>query len=99
MGAIVLVVGIIGVGAVIAAVIVFAATRSRRSSGNGSPAGGTYSQNVGYPPQQPFSPPAQQPYSPTPHQGYPNSPGQPPQQPNPYAQQPPHQGQPPYGGQ
>jgi hypothetical protein len=94
MGAIVLVVGIIGVGAVIAAVIVFAVTRSRRSSGNGSPAGGTYPQNMGYPPQQPMYPPAQQPYPSTaPNQGYPTPPGQPPQHPNPYPQQPPYQGQ------
>lgn len=93
MGAIVL---IVGIGAVIAAVAVFAVTRSRRNSANGDPVSGTYPQNMGYPPQQPMYPTAQQPYpTPAPNQGYghPAPPGQLPQHPNPYAQQPPYQGQ------
>ncbi|OAH10726.1 hypothetical protein [Streptomyces jeddahensis] len=95
MGAIVLVVGIIGIGAVIAAVVVFAAMRGRRNSVTGpvNPGAGTYPQHMGYPPQQPIHPPAQQPYPPTPYQGYPTPSGQPPQYPNPYAQQPPNPGQ------
>lgn len=89
MGAIVLVVGIIGVGAVIAAIVVFTATRRRRNVGNSpvNPGPGAY------PPQQPMYPPAQPPYPATPQQGYPAPSGQPPQNPNPYTQQPPHQGQ------
>ncbi|MEY9994723.1 hypothetical protein ABIE67_006755 [Streptomyces sp. V4I8] len=86
MGAIVLILGVIGVGAVIAASVVFAVMRGRRNSGRGPAGPGTYPQNMGYPPQQPFPQPAQRPYPPTPYQGYPNPPGQPPQQ-------PPYQGQ------
>lgn len=94
MGAIVLIVGVIGIGAVIAAVVVFAITRSRRNSGAGqlSPGAGNYRQNMGYPPLQPIHPPAQQPYPPTPL-GYSNPLGQTPQHPNSYPQQPPYQGQ------
>ena len=95
MGAIVLLIGVIGIGAVIAAVIVFTVTRSRHNSGNGVPVGGTYLQNMGYPSQQPMPPTAQQPFpTATPNQGYGYPvPAQPPQGPNPYAQQPPYEGQ------
>lgn len=89
MGAIVLLVGVIGIGAVIAAVTVFAISHSRRNSGNAGPMSGTYPQNMGYPPQQGMYPTAQQPY-PAPlsnqERGYDAPPAQPPQQPNPYAQ-------------
>jgi len=88
MGAIVLLVGVIGLGAVIAAV-----TRSRRTSMNSGLAGGAYSQHVGYPPQQPM-PFAQQSYptsAPNQGYGYPGSSAQLPQHHNPYAQQPPYQ--------
>ena len=94
MGAIVLLIGVIGLAVVIAAVV-FAVTRSRRNSRMRGPVGGTYPQNMGYPPQQGMSP-AQPPYSaPVPNQGYgyPTPPAQPPQHPNPYAQQPPYQDQ------
>lgn len=63
MGAIVLLIGVIGIGAVIAAAVtVLAVTHSRRSSGNGGAASGTYPQNMVYPPQQATYPTAQQPY-------------------------------------
>lgn len=90
MGALVLVVGVVGIGAVIGAAIVFAVLRSRRNSANG-----TYQQHEGvYSPQQTMYPTAQQSY-PTapPNQGYPVPPTQSPQHPNPYAQQPPYQSQ------
>jgi hypothetical protein len=96
MGAIVLIVGIIGIGAVIAAVVTFVVTRKRSNPGNGGPINGTSSQNMGYPPQQAPYPTAQQPYpTPAPNQGHghPAPPAQPPQHPNPYTQQPPGQGQ------
>lgn len=85
MGAIALVVGLIGFGAVITAVIAFVVIRSRRTSSHGSP----YPQNVGYSPQQPTYP------APSPSQGYgyPTPPAQPPQHPNPYTQQPPSRDQ------
>ena len=89
MGAIVLLIGVIGIGAVIAAVTVFAITRSRRSSGNAMPASATYPQNMAYPPLQGMYPTGQQSYpAPLSHQerGYAAPPAQPPQQPNPYAQ-------------
>lgn len=93
MGAIALVIGVIGFGAVIAAVVAFVVIRSRRTSSNGGP----YPQNVGYSPQQPTYAPAQQPYPTSPNQGYgypaPAPAVQPPQHPNPYAQQPPSHGQ------
>lgn len=97
MGAIVLVVGVVGLGAVIGAVVVFAVLRSRRNSGTGpiNPGVGVHPQNMGYPPQQqyPASPNQRYPHS-APNQGYVTPPGQPPQQPNPYSQQPlPYQGQ------
>lgn len=95
MGAIVLVVGVIGLGAVVGAVVVLVVLRSRRSSAAGpiSPGTGAYAPNMGYPPQQPMHPNVQQPYPSPPNQGYPTPPAQPPHAPNPYAQQPPHQGQ------
>lgn len=95
VGAIVLILGIIGIGAVIATIVVFTVMRGRRNSGTSpvNSGAGTYSPHVGYSPQQPVYPPAQQPYPSTPHQGYPTPPGLPPQYPNPYMQQPPHQGQ------
>lgn len=80
MGAIVLILGVIVIGAG----VVFAVTRSRRNSTPGGP--GTYPQSMGYPAQQPFPQSSQQPYPQTPYQGYPNPHGQPPQQ-------PPYQGQ------
>lgn len=80
MGAIALVVGLIGFGTMIAAVTVFAVTRSRRNSRNVGPATGTYPQNMGYPPPQPMYPSA------TSGQSYPAPPGQAPPQPNPYQQ-------------
>lgn len=78
MGLVVLVVGVIGLGAVIGAVVVLAVLRSRRNSGPGqiSPGAGMYPQNMGYPTQQPIHPTGQQPYPPTPYQGYPTPPGQ-----------------------
>ena len=79
MGAIALVVGLIGFGAVIAAIVVFAVPRSRRNSGNGAFVNGTYPQNMGYPP-------AQQLYPSVLNQGYPAPPGPPSQHPNPYNQ-------------
>lgn len=87
MGLVVLVIGVVGLGAVTGAVVVIAVLRSRRNSGRGptGPGLGTYTQNMGYPPQQPIYSPAQQPY--------PAPPGQPPQHPGPYGQQPPYQGQ------
>ncbi|MEU6578342.1 hypothetical protein [Streptomyces sp. NPDC046805] len=94
MGAIVLVVGIVCIGAVIAAVTVFAVIRSRRTSANSGPFGGTYPQNTGYPPQQPMYAPAQQPYpNSAPNQWYPAPQAKPQQMPNPYTQQPRYQGQ------
>ncbi len=92
MGAIVLLVGVIGLGAVIA-VVVFAVTRSRRNLVNRSPISGPYPQNMGYPPQQAMPSTTQPPYSsPVANQpyGYPSPPAQPPQHPNPYTQQPPY---------
>lgn len=90
MGAIVLVVGVIALGAVIAAVVVFVKIRGGRTSRTGSVnlGAGPYPPQTGYPPAQP-------PYPSTPQQGYPVPPAQPPhpQAPNPYTQQPPHQGQ------
>ena len=89
MGAIVLVVGVISFGAVTAAVTILVVTRSRRRSENGRPVTGTYSQNMGYPPQQAGYPHVQGTYpTPAPDQGYgyPAPPAQPPQHPNPYAQ-------------
>ncbi|GHH16636.1 hypothetical protein GCM10018780_59290 [Streptomyces lanatus] len=88
MGFVVAVVGIVGLGAVIGAVVVFAVVRSRRNFGTGpiSSGVGAHPQNMGYLPQQP--------YLETPNQGYTTLPGNPPQHPNPYAQQPP-----PYQGQ
>lgn len=94
MGAIVLLVGVIGLGVVIAAVTVYAVTRSRRTSMNSGLADGAYPQYVGYPPRQPM-PFAQQSYptsAPNQGYGYPGSSAQLPQHPNPYAQQPPYQG-------
>lgn len=94
MGLIALAVGVVGLGAVIAAVTVFAVIRSRRNSGNGGPINGSYPQNMGYPPHQPMYPTAQQPYlTAAPNQGFPTPPGQPQQNPNPYTQQPPYPGQ------
>lgn len=96
MGAIVLLIGVIGLGAAIATVTVFVITRSRRNSHHGAPIGGTYPQNMGYLPQQAMPPAAQQPYptaAPNQGYGYPAPPPQPPQGPNPYTQQPPYQGQ------
>ncbi|MFI7404705.1 type VII secretion-associated serine protease mycosin [Streptomyces sp. NPDC049541] len=96
MGAIVLLVGIIGFVVVIAAVTVVVVTRSRRNSMNGGPPGGTYPQSLGYPPQQVIPPAGQHQYpAPPPNQGYgyPTPPAQPPQHANPYSQQPPYQGQ------
>lgn len=90
MGLVVLAVGVVGLGAVIGAVVVFVVLRSRRNSANG-----IYQQHVGgYPHQQAIHPTAQQPY-PTalPNEGYPAPPTQHAQHPNPYAQQPPYQGQ------
>lgn len=83
MGAIVLVVSVVGLGAVIGAVVVFAVLRSRRNSSIRpiNPGIGTHPQNMGYP--------LQQQYLANPNQGYVTAPGQSPQQPNPYAQQPP----------
>lgn len=92
MGAIVLLIGVVGLGAVTAAVIVFAVTRSRRNSGMGGLTGGTY---MGHSPQQVMAP-AQPPYpaaAPNQGYGYTAPPAQPPQQPNPYTQQPPPPGQ------
>lgn len=94
MGAIVLLIGVIGIGAVIAAVTVFAISRSRRNSGNAGPMSGTYTQNMGYSSQQGMYPTVQQPYpTATPNQRYPAPPGHSQQHPNLYAQQRPHQGQ------
>lgn len=93
MGAIVLLVGVIGLGAVIAAVVVFAVTRSHRNSANGGPLNGPYPQTMGYPPQQAMPPAAQPPYpapAPTQPHGYSAPPAQPPQNPNPYTEQPPY---------
>lgn len=92
MGAVVLVVGVIGLGAVIGAVVVFAVLRNRRNSGIGpvSPGVGAHPQNMGHPPQQPYLANPNQGYSiAAPDQGYPTPLGQSPQHPNPYAQQPP----------
>lgn len=94
MGAIVLVVGVVVLGAVIA-IVVAAKSRSRRNAGPvpGHSWRGPYAPHPGY--QQQAYPPAQSPYPPASHQGYPAPPGQPPasQAPNPYNQLPPHQGQ------
>lgn len=92
MGAVVLVVGVVGLGAVIGAFVVFAVLRSRRNSGTGSfgPGVGAHPQNMGYPPQQQYVATPNQGYpNAAPNQGYATPPGQPPQYPNPYAQQPP----------
>lgn len=58
MGLVVLVVGVIGLGAVGGAVVVFTVLRSRRNIGTGQvgPGVGAYPQNIGYPPQQPYPP-------------------------------------------
>lgn len=91
MGAIVLLVGVIGLAAVVA-VVVFAVTRGRRNAANRGPVNGAYPPSMGYASQQAM-PPAQPPYqSPPPNQGYgyPAPPAQPPNQPNPYTQQPPY---------
>ena len=64
MGAIVLLVGVIGLGVVIAAVTAFALTRGRRNSANGVPNSWHYPQQTVYPPQQTM-PPAAQPVYPT----------------------------------
>lgn len=96
MGAIILVVGIIGVGALIAALIVFSVTRSRRNGAGPVNLGvGAYPPHAGYPSQQPTYPPAQPPYPATPQDGYPAPPGQQVQHPHPhpYPQHPPHPGQ------
>lgn len=83
MGAIVLAVGVIGLGAVIGAVVVFTVIRGRNSE-NKAPFGGSYSQNMGYPPQYPTG---RQPYpNADSSHGYATPPGQSPQHPNPYAQ-------------
>ncbi|SEC17531.1 hypothetical protein SAMN05428938_1438 [Streptomyces sp. KS_5] len=94
MGAIVLVVGIIGVGAVIAAIVVFTAMRRRRNVANSpvNPGAGAYPPQASYPPQQPMYPPGQPPYPSTPQQGYATPSEQPPENTNPYTRQPPHQG-------
>ncbi len=94
MGAIVLVVGIVVLGAVIT-VVVATKSRSRRNAGPvpGHPWPGSQGPHPGY--QQQAYPPAQPPYPPASHQGYPAPPGQQAasQPPNPYKQPPPHQGQ------
>lgn len=93
MGAVILLIGVIGLGAVIAAVTAVAVSRRRRNSMNGGPAGGTYPQNMGYPPQQVMPPAGQYQYPAPPSNqgyGYPTPPTQPPQHPNPYTQQPPY---------
>ncbi|MFE2629488.1 hypothetical protein ACFXDP_16330 [Streptomyces sp. NPDC059374] len=94
MGAIVLVVGVVVLGAVIA-VVVAARSRSRRNAGPvpGHPWPGPHAPQSGY--QQQAYPLAQPPYPPVSHQGYPAPPGQQPASlaPNPYKQPPPHQGQ------
>lgn len=94
MGLVVLAVGVVGLGAVMGAVVVFAVLRSRRNSSSGRIASdnGIHPQNMGYPPQQHMHSNAQQPYPSNPHHGHPVSPSQFPQSANPYAQQPPHQG-------
>lgn len=95
MGAIVLVVGVVGLGAVIGAVVVLAVLRSRRNSNPGpfNPGAGTPPQSMGYAPQHPGYSTAQQAYpSAAPNQGYPAHPGQQPQYPAPRPHQPPHQG-------
>lgn len=97
MGAIVLIVivGMIGIGALITAIIAFTVIRSRRNSRTGpvNSGVGTYVPHMGYAPPQPIYPPAQQSYPSTPYQGYPAPQGTPPPYPNPYLQQPPHEGQ------
>lgn len=97
MGAIVLVVGVIGLGAVIGAIVVVAVLRKRSSTGTGplNPGVGMHPhpQNMSYAPQQPGYPNAQPPYPPSANHGYPNHPAQSPPPPNPHTQQPPHPGQ------
>lgn len=90
MGLVVLAVGVVGLGAVIGAIVVFTVLRKRRNSANE-----TYQQHVGvYPPQQAMYPAVQQLNLTEPsHQEYPMAPTQSPQHINPYAQQPPYQGQ------
>ncbi|MGW2237053.1 type VII secretion-associated serine protease mycosin [Streptomyces sp. NPDC001759] len=93
MGAIVLLVGVIGLLAVIAIITSLVVARSRRATQNGAATNGTYP-NTAYPAQQLMPPPVQQPFPSQPHNqayGYPAAPTQAPQHPNPYAQQPPHQ--------
>lgn len=70
MGLVVLVVGVIGLGAVIGAIVVVAVLRSRRNSGTGqiSPSAGNYLQ-PGYLPQQPIYPSARYPSPSTQNQG------------------------------
>ncbi len=94
MGLVVLVVGVIGIGAVIGAVAVFAALRSRRNFGRDQtvPGMGAYPQHLGYPPQQPSYPNIQQPYPSPPNQGDTDSPAQFPPHSNAYPQQPRHPG-------
>jgi hypothetical protein len=83
MGVIVLAVGVIGLGAVIGAVVVFTVIRGRNSE-NGGPLGRSFPQNMGYPPQYPAG---RKPYpNADPGHGYTTPPGQSPQHPNPYAQ-------------
>lgn len=87
MGLVVLVVGVIGLGAVIGAIVVFAVLRRGKSgAGSTSLGAGAYAQNMGYPPPQPFPQNAQQPYPSVPNQGYSTPAAPSPQHPNPYAQ-------------
>ena len=93
MGAIVLLVGVIGLGVVIAAVTAFALTRGRRNSANGVPNSWQYPQQTVYPPQQTMPPAAQPPYptsAPNQPYGYQTPPVQPAQNQNPYTHQPPY---------
>lgn len=95
MGVIVLIVGIIGIGAVIGAVVVFTVIRSRRNSAISpvNPGVGPYSSHLGYPTQQANYPHIQQP-QPHPSTSYPEypTPEQPFQHPG-FHPQPPNQGQ------
>ncbi|TQJ90385.1 hypothetical protein FBY22_1167 [Streptomyces sp. SLBN-31] len=81
MGAVALLVGVIGLLAVIAVVTVLVFTRSRRNTHHGAPVNDAYP-NSAYPAQQLMPPTANQAY------GYPAAPVPAPQNPNPYAQQP-----------
>lgn len=93
MGLIVLVVGVIGLGAVFGAIVVFAVLRSRRNSTAGQVGPSTYPQNTGYSPQQPIYQSVRQTYPTAPNQGHLAPPMEHLQHPNPYIQQPPHQAQ------